>query len=76
MRDGVSGRLVQGHDPVEWARVLAALLYDSAERLRMSVAARAHAEGFGWDATTGSLLEVYGEAMASHVQRSHLGAGR
>ncbi|CAB4958360.1 MAG: D-inositol-3-phosphate glycosyltransferase [Actinobacteria bacterium] len=76
VRDGVSGRLVQGHDPVEWARVLAALLYDSAERLRMSVAARAHAEGFGWDATTGSLLEVYGEAMASHVQRSHLGAGR
>jgi len=76
VRDGVSGLLVQGHNPVEWARVLADLLGNPSERQRMSAAARTHAEGFGWAATTCSLLEVYREAMHSHVQRSFLGARR
>lgn len=65
--DGVSGVLVEGHDPVEWAAVLGRLANDPVERARLAAGARPHAEQFGWDATTESLLRVYSEATAAHV---------
>ena len=54
VRDGYSGLLVDGHDPVVWARVLAGLL-SSPERLAsLSRGAREHAAAFNWPADGGA----------------------
>jgi D-inositol-3-phosphate glycosyltransferase len=64
VRDGVSGVLVEGHDPPHWGRVLGELLA-APERLRAyGHAAIDHARRFGWAATARGTLEVYSEAVA------------
>jgi D-inositol-3-phosphate glycosyltransferase len=57
--DGVSGVLVDGHDPNEWARVIGNLLRDPARRGELGRAARRHAERFSWQRTTDGLLRAY-----------------
>ncbi|MEV4491455.1 D-inositol-3-phosphate glycosyltransferase [Micromonospora coxensis] len=69
VRDGVSGVLVDGHDPVEWARTLAHLLPDRGRRDRLAVGAARHARNFSWERTVSGLLGVYGEAIAEHRDR-------
>jgi D-inositol-3-phosphate glycosyltransferase len=69
VRDGETGRLVDGHDPREWARVLGDLLDDDAGRGAMQVAAVRHAAAFGWDATVDATLDVYAAAMGEHGAR-------
>jgi D-inositol-3-phosphate glycosyltransferase len=66
VRNGVSGVLVDGHDPLDWARSLDSLL--AAPRLRASLSEGAvqHAAGFSWDRTAEGLLRVYREAMVQH----------
>ncbi|GIG23083.1 D-inositol 3-phosphate glycosyltransferase [Cellulomonas chitinilytica] len=60
--DGVSGRLVRGHDPAVWADVLSDVLADKAALTTMSASARQVAERFGWGTTADQLLKVYGVA--------------
>ncbi len=60
--DGVTGVLVDGHDPAHWAAALTGLLDDPARRARMQAAALARASRFGWDATVDGTLEVYAQA--------------
>jgi D-inositol-3-phosphate glycosyltransferase len=63
VRDGYSGVLVDGHDPVAWARVLERLI-DSPRRLaELARGARAHASAFHWPATADRLIGVYTRAM-------------
>lgn len=69
VRDGVSGVLIDGHDPVDWARVLARLLPDRLCRAALSRGAERHARNFSWQRTVSGLLTVYGEAMAEHRVR-------
>ena len=57
--DGVSGRLVAGHDPVVWAQVLDEALADRATLAAWAAAARPSAERFGWDTAADQLLKVY-----------------
>jgi D-inositol-3-phosphate glycosyltransferase len=57
--DGVSGVLVDDHDPAHWAKVVGDLLADRAGRERLSRGAIGHAAKFSWDATVDALLEVY-----------------
>jgi D-inositol-3-phosphate glycosyltransferase len=66
VRNGVSGVLVDGHDPQDWARAMDSLL--AAPRLRTSLAAGAvrHAADFSWDRTAEGLLQVYREAVVQH----------
>jgi D-inositol-3-phosphate glycosyltransferase len=70
VRDGFSGVLVDGHDPDEWARVLAGLALSPARLAELSRGALAHAAGFGWGATADRLIEVYTGAMASALARA------
>ncbi|MEU5867212.1 MULTISPECIES: D-inositol-3-phosphate glycosyltransferase [unclassified Nonomuraea] len=63
--DGVSGVLVDGHDPDEWARVLHRLVTTPEWREQLSRGARTHAAAFGWQATAGRLMEVYAGAVAN-----------
>jgi D-inositol-3-phosphate glycosyltransferase len=66
VRDDVSGILVDGHDPQDWARVLASVLAAPGRRAELSSGAVAHAQNFSWDRTASGLLRVYREAMTEH----------
>jgi D-inositol-3-phosphate glycosyltransferase len=66
VQDGVSGVLVDGHDPQDWARVLSRLLLAPARRLQLSVGAVRHASNFSWDRTAEGLIRVYREAVVEH----------
>ena len=62
--DGVSGVLVDGHDPADYATELHRLLVDDDLRQTMGHKAVRHAESFGWDVTAERTLEVYNAAVA------------
>jgi D-inositol-3-phosphate glycosyltransferase len=67
--DGVSGRLVDGHDPLAWGAALSDAVSDRERLARWSRNAVVHASRFGWDATADATLEVYRDAMAAHAGR-------
>ncbi len=68
--DGVTGVLVDGHDPARWAHELGALLDDPLRRRRLGAAAATQARRFGWDATVDALLGVYSGAIADRPLRA------
>ncbi len=63
VQDGVTGVLVDGHDPGDWATALAGVALDPARRDHLAGAARAQAEKFSWDATAEGLLASYDRAV-------------
>ncbi|WP_410537989.1 D-inositol-3-phosphate glycosyltransferase [Streptomyces sp. KL2] len=69
VRDGVSGLLVDGHEPAGYARALRRLIDDRELAARMGEAAARHASGFGWDTAAAATAEVYAEAMAGRRRR-------
>ncbi|MBY8847943.1 D-inositol-3-phosphate glycosyltransferase [Saccharothrix longispora] len=62
VRDGVSGVLVDGHDPGRWARALSDVALHPGRREELAGHAVGHARRFSWDRTTDSLLAGYAEA--------------
>jgi D-inositol-3-phosphate glycosyltransferase len=60
---GVSGLLVDGHDPQTWADALASVVLDPPVRARLAAAAPRHAALFSWDVTVDGLLESYARAL-------------
>ncbi len=65
VRDGFSGVLVDGHDPLVWAQVLSGLVASPGRLAELSRGALAHASAFGWPATADRLIDVYTGAMES-----------
>jgi len=65
VRDGVSGVLVDGHDPYVWAQVIAKVLDEPSRLVLLSRGAVAHARNFSWRRTASGLLAVYQEAVQS-----------
>jgi D-inositol-3-phosphate glycosyltransferase len=66
---GVSGLLLDGHDPVVWAATLSMLHEEPARLARLRDNARRHAERFSWDHTTAQLRDVYREATTSLAEQ-------
>ncbi len=66
VQDGVTGQLVDGHEPVRWARALAELL-DNPARDAMAEAAARHASRYSWDATVDGILAVYHSVVRPRV---------
>jgi D-inositol-3-phosphate glycosyltransferase len=66
VRDGISGCLVDGHDPAEWARMIGGLLHEPARRARLSTGGVEHARDFSWDSTANRLLSAYRAAVDDH----------
>ncbi|MGH3355547.1 MAG: D-inositol-3-phosphate glycosyltransferase [Nocardioidaceae bacterium] len=63
--DAVTGLLMSGHDPDDYARAFELIVTDPARRARMSAAAVRHARGFGWQRTADETLRVYEQAVRS-----------
>lgn len=57
--DGVTGFLVDGWNPADYAEMIDRLLSDDGLRKKMSEAAVAWAKRFSWDATVRRYLELY-----------------
>ncbi|EWS99828.1 D-inositol 3-phosphate glycosyltransferase [Intrasporangium oryzae NRRL B-24470] len=64
---GDAGVLVQGHATADWADAIGGLLADPDRRRALGDAARAHAQQFGWGATTDRLLAVYRQAIGDRT---------
>jgi D-inositol-3-phosphate glycosyltransferase len=71
VRDGVSGVLIDGHHPADWAAVLDGLITAPGRRAELSAGAVQHARDFSWDRTADLLLDVYREAMTDHRARRY-----
>ena len=68
--DGISGSLVDGHDPRAWAAVIARLLADPARRVALSFGAIQHASNFGWESTARRTLDVYDTVLSRGMSGS------
>ncbi|WP_314612352.1 D-inositol-3-phosphate glycosyltransferase [Streptomyces stackebrandtii] len=73
--DGVTGLLVDGHDPVEYARRLRWLAAHPEAVESMGEAAVRHARGMSWRASATRTVEVYREALAEGLGQG-VGQGR
>jgi D-inositol-3-phosphate glycosyltransferase len=62
--DGISGVLVDGHDPRAWSSVLARLIQEPQRRVLLSMGAIEHASHFGWDATSRGTLDIYDRVLS------------
>jgi D-inositol-3-phosphate glycosyltransferase len=61
---GESGFLVEGHDPADYATVIARVIDQPALRTALSAGAVQHAAEFSWDRTAAETLSVYERARA------------
>ena len=62
VRDGVSGFLVEGHDPADYAATMARIVDQPALRAELSRGAVRQAAEFTWDRTAERTVEVYRQA--------------
>jgi D-inositol-3-phosphate glycosyltransferase len=65
--DGISGVLVDGHDPRAWSSVLARLLQEPQRRILLSMGALEHASHFGWAATSRGTLDIYDRVLSARI---------
>ena len=63
--DGISGSLVDGHDPKAWASVINRLLLEPQRRIVLSMGAIEHAAKFGWERTARGTLDVYDQVISN-----------
>jgi len=63
--DGISGALVDGHDPKSWSLVISRLLMEPQRRILMSLGAYEHASKFGWENTARKTLDVYDQVLSN-----------
>ena len=62
--DGISGSLVDGHDPKAWSAVISRLIMEPQRRLLLGMNAVEHASHFGWEGTARKTLDVYDWALS------------
>ena len=68
IRDGISGLLVDGHDPKSWASVLYRLAIEEDRRIELGRGALEHASHFGWQATAEKMLAVYDSLLSGSAE--------
>jgi D-inositol-3-phosphate glycosyltransferase len=67
--DGISGVLVDGHDPKAWSSVISRLLQEPQRRVLLSMGAIEHTSHFGWDVTARGTLDIY-DLVISEARKS------
>jgi D-inositol-3-phosphate glycosyltransferase len=68
VEDGVTGHLVEGHDPADHAERVLSILGDAKARARMGDAGVARSLLFSWDATAAGMLSVYRELLDARTR--------
>lgn len=63
VNDSVSGILVEGHNPVDYATELHRLIAEPSWRAKLAQEAPRHAETLSWSRTVDELLTVYSESI-------------
>ena len=63
VRHGVSGLLVEGHDPAAYAAVIQRVLDDAGLHATLSAGAIAQAAQFTWSRAADRIVEVYAQAQ-------------
>ncbi|MDP3891688.1 D-inositol-3-phosphate glycosyltransferase [Nocardioides sp.] len=71
VRDGVSGLLVSGHAPRDWAAAIRRVVFDDALHARLSAGAREQARRFAWEHTADRTMDAYRRA-ATMMRREQL----
>lgn len=66
--DGMSGLLVDGHEPQAYAAAVARLVDREDYRARLGAGGLRQAARFSWDATVASLTDAYRDAMSRHAE--------
>jgi D-inositol-3-phosphate glycosyltransferase len=74
--DGRSGLLVDGHDPDDYAAVLAELAAGGRRVEALARGAVEHATRFGWGATAAGMLRAYGDVLAERAVPAALAVNR
>jgi D-inositol-3-phosphate glycosyltransferase len=75
--DGVSGVLIDGHNPNEYAAAIERIVLAPRLRRRLSAGALEHARRFSWQRTADQLLLTYRDVLAEHaVQAERLAVGQ
>ena len=72
--DHVSGLLVDGHDPADFARAITRITSQPALRTELSAGAHMHAAAFGWAATTAGLMNSYSAALTNSSMQQRFAA--
>jgi D-inositol-3-phosphate glycosyltransferase len=72
--DGISGVLVDGHDPKAWSSVLARLIQEPQRRVLLAMGALEHASHFGWDTTARGTLDIYDQVLSKIARKQIAGA--
>jgi D-inositol-3-phosphate glycosyltransferase len=70
--DGISGSLVDGHDPKAWSAVISRLIAEPQRRLLLSMGAVEHASHFGWEMTARKTLDIYDIVFSNRSKNSVL----
>ncbi|MHB1166044.1 MAG: D-inositol-3-phosphate glycosyltransferase [Candidatus Nanopelagicales bacterium] len=68
--DGVSGILVESHDPADFADAIARVVTRPGLQASLGIGARMHASAFGWAATSAGLMSSYSAALANDAAGS------
>jgi D-inositol-3-phosphate glycosyltransferase len=68
--DGISGSLVDGHDPKAWSAVISRLIMEPQRRLLLSMGAIEHASHFGWENSSRKTLDVYDLILGRYMKNS------
>jgi D-inositol-3-phosphate glycosyltransferase len=63
--DGISGSLVDGHDPKAWSATLMRLIMEPSRRTLFSLGALEHSSHFGWSSTAREILGVYDQLLSA-----------
>jgi D-inositol-3-phosphate glycosyltransferase len=65
VEDGVTGHLVEGHDPADHAERVLGILADPSAARRMGEAGIVRSLRFSWDSTAEEMLDVYRELLGA-----------
>jgi D-inositol-3-phosphate glycosyltransferase len=68
--DGISGCLVDGHDPRAWSACISRLIMEPQRRLLLSIGAIEHASHFGWENSARKSLDVYDLIISRNKSKS------
>ncbi len=70
--DGISGALIDGHNPMAWATVILKIVSDPIRSVKLSISSLEHASKFGWQVTANRTLKIYDDLVGMQSKSSFI----